>query len=95
MQTRWMLYLVEGDTLSLLPGIPRRWMEHGQEICIQNAASYFGAFSLEVESRVDDNIVTTCIECNSKRAPQQACATNNQAAFAASVGTKSHIAQWW
>ena len=29
MQTRWMLYLEDGDRLRLLPGIPRRWLAAG------------------------------------------------------------------
>ena len=30
MQTRWMLWLEQGDTLRLLAGIPRAWLEHGK-----------------------------------------------------------------
>ena len=30
MQTRWMLWLEDGDTLKLLPGVPRAWLEQRQ-----------------------------------------------------------------
>ncbi|MFA5203128.1 MAG: hypothetical protein WC708_01875 [Lentisphaeria bacterium] len=50
MQTRWMLYLEEGATLKLLPGIPRCWLEDGKTIAVTDAASYFGPFSLRVTS---------------------------------------------
>jgi hypothetical protein len=70
MQTRWMLYLEEGDTLSLLPAIPRRWLEEGQSIVLENVASYFGAFTLRVESNVDDNVIRAHFEYAGQRAPR-------------------------
>jgi len=62
MQTRWMLYMEEGDTLNLLPGIPRRWLSPGQTIEISRMVSYFGAFSLHVRSSLDGNIITANVE---------------------------------
>lgn len=53
MQTRWMLWLETGDTLNLLSAIPRAWLADGKRIEIERAASYFGPFSLEVESQVN------------------------------------------
>jgi len=32
MQTRWMLYLEDGETLKLLSGVPRKWLEDGKSI---------------------------------------------------------------
>ena len=32
METRWMLYLEEGQTLKLLSGIPRKWLENDKQI---------------------------------------------------------------
>lgn len=52
MQTRWMLYLEEGDCLRLLAGIPRRWLASGETIELGDVATYFGPFSLRVESRL-------------------------------------------
>lgn len=69
MQTRWMLYMEEGDTLKLLPGVPRKWLANGSVIELRNAASYFGAFSLRVASELDKGTIGATIRCPSGRAP--------------------------
>jgi hypothetical protein len=69
METRWMLWMEEGRTLKLLQGIPRAWLEDGQSIEIDNAASYFGPFSLRVDSQIDDGIVTAEVRCGADRRP--------------------------
>jgi hypothetical protein len=69
METRWMLYMEEGETLSLLPGIPRKWLENGQTIELINAASYFGPFSLRVDSHVKEGYIEAVIHCNTNRKP--------------------------
>jgi hypothetical protein len=71
MATRWMLYLEEGKTLRLLPGIPRRWMEDGKTIELSNVASYFGPFSLSVISKVNAGCIEATFTCSSERMPQQ------------------------
>ncbi len=71
LRTRWMLYLEEGETLRLLPGIPRRWLEPGQTIELTNVASYFGPISLSVSSDVDHNRITARVECRTDRAPKR------------------------
>lgn len=50
METRWMLYLEDGDTLKLLNTIPRNWTESGKTISLENARSYFGILNLNVTS---------------------------------------------
>lgn len=70
MQTRCMLYLEEGDTLHLLSAIPRRWMKNNKHIELKNVSSYFGKFTLHVESNVNDNYISTQIECAGNRAPK-------------------------
>jgi len=52
MQTRWMLYVEDGDCLDMLSMAPRRWFEHGKEISIENMCSYFGKISLKVVSKI-------------------------------------------
>ena len=52
MQTRWMLWMEEGATLRLLPAVPRAWLQHGQRIELNRVASYFGPFSLTVDSQL-------------------------------------------
>jgi len=70
MQTRWMLYLEEGDTLRLLAGIPRAWLGDGKRIAFANAASYFGPVSLEVVSEVNQGRVAARVTCESDRRPK-------------------------
>jgi hypothetical protein len=70
MQCRWMLYMEEGQTLKLLPGIPRAWMEHGKTISLHRAASYFGPFSMVIESNIQNGSMTATIEFYSDRLPE-------------------------
>ena len=69
MQTRWMLYMEEGDTLRLMPGIPRRWLEDGKEIILDRVASYFGPVSIHVISDLKNNTIRATICCNTDRKP--------------------------
>jgi hypothetical protein len=69
MQTRWMLWMEEGDRLRLLPGVPRAWLEHGKTIELKNVASYFGPISLRVESKLHQGKIEAWIECKSNRQP--------------------------
>jgi hypothetical protein len=63
MQTRWMLWLEQGETLHLLPGVPRAWLEHGKRIELRDVATYFGPASLTVRSLVDDGVIEASVEC--------------------------------
>jgi len=71
MQARWMLYKEQGDALKLLPLIPRKWLESGKEIRLEKMASYFGAFNLDVQSRLESGIIEARVECSDKRAPKE------------------------
>ena len=71
MQARWMLYLEEGDGLSLLKAIPRRWLEDGKSVALDRVASYFGPLSFKVESEVKHGRITARVECRSDRAPRR------------------------
>lgn len=71
MQTRHMLWREEGRTLHLLPAIPRAWMESGKRIELNRVASYFGPFTLHVESHLDqENCIRAVVECRSNRRPK-------------------------
>jgi len=70
METRWMLYLEEGRTLRLLPGIPRKWMEDGKQITLKNVGSYFGPISLQVNAKTKSGVIEAAISCNSGFKPQ-------------------------
>jgi hypothetical protein len=71
METRWMLYLEEGQTLKLLSGIPRKWLEDGKKIELKNVASYFGPLSLSVSSDVNKGYIEAAVQCQTDRKPQQ------------------------
>jgi hypothetical protein len=69
MQTRWMLWLEEGDTLRLLNTIPRAWLKDGQKIELDRVASHFGPVSLSVESQVAKNRIVAQVACSGNRKP--------------------------
>lgn len=71
MQTRYMLYLERGETLELLPGVPRSYFENGKSIRLTNAASYFGPVSLHVQSNIAESRIEATIDCSSDRRPQR------------------------
>jgi len=71
MQTRWMLYMEQGHTLRLLPGVPRAWLENGKCIRLDNVATYFGPVSLQVESKLDEGVIEATVGCRSKARPRQ------------------------
>ena len=70
MQTRWMLYMEDADTLRLLPAIPRAWLQNGKRIELNNVASYFGPLSLRVESNLDHARIEATVECRTDRQPK-------------------------
>ena len=63
LQTRWMLYMEDGETLHLLRGIPRAWLADGKRIEIDGAVSTFGPLSLRVVSRVGDGSIEAEVTC--------------------------------
>jgi hypothetical protein len=71
METRWMLYLEDDQTLRLLSGVPRKWLENGKKIEVRNAASYFGPISFSVVSNTDRNFIEATVECTSDRKPEE------------------------
>ncbi|WP_139993438.1 hypothetical protein [Paenibacillus paridis] len=71
MQCRWMLYMEEKQALRLLPGIPRAWLEQGKKISVRHAASYFGHFSMEIQSDLSQGRITADIEFHSDRRPAE------------------------
>jgi hypothetical protein len=70
METRWMLYLEDGQTLKLLPGIPRAWMEDGKQITLKNVNSYFGPVSLRVNAMTNAGYIDASISCDSDHGPR-------------------------
>ena len=70
MQTRWMLWMEQGQTLKLLSGIPRDWMKNGKRIELNRVASYFGPILLKAESKLKQGRIVAKIECPSKQQPK-------------------------
>lgn len=64
MQTRWMLYMERGQTLKLLGGVPRSWLEHGKVIELNNVATYFGSLTFKLVSELDQGCVHATVECS-------------------------------
>ena len=71
MDTRWMLYLECGQTLHLLSGIPRKYLEDGQQIAVHDVASYFGSLSFRVVSEVGRGRIEAVVDCASERHPER------------------------
>jgi hypothetical protein len=71
MESRWRLYLEEGDTLSVLPGIPRAYLEHGRRIEIDGMKSYFGPIRLSVHSELARRRIVARLECRSDHGPRR------------------------
>lgn len=69
METRWMLYMEEGNALHLLKTIPRAWMEDGKEIILEDVQSYFGKIRLKTHSNVNNGYIDAEIECTEDRKP--------------------------
>ena len=67
METRWMLYMEEGDTLSLLKTIPRDWMGDGKEIVLEGVQSYYGSIDLNVSSHVRSGYIEAQLKCEDSR----------------------------
>ena len=71
MQTRWMLWAEQGETLKLLSGVPRDWLKNGRRIELKKVASYFGPVSLKVKSELNQGRIVARIECSSERQPKR------------------------
>jgi hypothetical protein len=71
MDSRWRLYMEEGTTLTLLPGIPRSYLENGKVIEVDGMRSYFGPIHFRVQSDLDQRRIVASIECRSDRGPRQ------------------------
>ncbi|MCX6985884.1 MAG: hypothetical protein NT118_14215 [Lentisphaerae bacterium] len=69
MQTRWMLYLEEGNTLTMFKAIPRRWLEDGKKIALDGVKSYFGAIVFKAESDLKNNLIKAEIKMEAGRLP--------------------------
>ncbi len=70
METRWMLYLEDNSTLRLLNTVPRKWMEDGKSIELNNVQSYYGPLTVKVNSEIGRGYIEATIQCNSDKKPK-------------------------
>ena len=70
METRWMLCMEDENVLSIFPGIPRKWLEDGNTIKIQNLSTHFGNLSVDVVSDISNNSIVAKILCKWKKKPE-------------------------
>jgi len=71
MQTRWMLYLEDGRTLRLLPGIPRAWMAEKDGVALDGVASYFGRLSLQARWLAAQDYIEARLKLDARRLPDR------------------------
>lgn len=69
METRWMLYMEDRDTLNLLKTIPRAWLEDGKEIALEGVQSYFGKLNFKAASHVAKGYIEAVLVADTDRKP--------------------------
>ncbi|MEM3793114.1 MAG: hypothetical protein QXH47_07370, partial [Candidatus Bathyarchaeia archaeon] len=67
---RLMLIYEKGDTLILMPAVPRKWLEDGKQISVRDAATYFGPLSFEVESKPSDGFIRMKLNPPTRKTPK-------------------------
>lgn len=70
METRWMLYQEQGDTLNLFRTIPRAWLETGKRIVLKGVRSYFGAVDVIAEG-LKEGRIEAVVTCTGDRKPHR------------------------
>ncbi len=66
MQTRWMLFVEDGNSLDLFRCVPRRWLEEGKSIVLENVHTHFGKLNAKAEAHGEQIVC----EFESERAPE-------------------------
>ena len=70
METRWMLYMEEGETLNLFNTIPRRWLEKGKSIELQGVKSYFGTLDASISADSQLDVFRVSVKCQGSSRPK-------------------------
>lgn len=71
LQTRWMLYLEDGNSLRITPAIPRAWLRDGNILDVKGVASYFGRLDFIIKSHVDKGFIEAEVQCERGRHPDE------------------------
>jgi len=69
---RLMLIEEHGDDLLLAKAVPREWLEHGKEIRVERALTYFGEMNFSLRSFVADGLIEGSIGLPQRNPPQRA-----------------------
>ena len=67
---RNMLVCERGNDLELGLGVPRAWMQHGKQIKIERAATWFGKVDLDIQSKADADQVDARVRLAVTDAPR-------------------------
>lgn len=71
METRWMLYLEDGETLHLFRGLPRAWLQPGARVAVRNAGSTFGPLTFALTVSPDGGEISVSVTCTDPRRPRR------------------------
>ena len=71
METRWMLYMEDADTLHLFRVAPRAWFADGERIDLEGVRSYFGRIDARVRSHVGEGYIEATVTCDPERKPSR------------------------
>jgi hypothetical protein len=64
-----LIHELDDDTLLLLQGTPRKWLEDGKRIQVDRAPTYYGELSMSVESKAASGELAAQIEMPGRSAP--------------------------
>ena len=67
---RLMLIYEDGESLILMPAVPSKWLEDGERISVNNAGTYFGTLSFNVESKIRDGFIKVFLNPPTKIPPK-------------------------
>lgn len=71
METRWMLYLESEETLKLMAGVPRSYLQPGRVVGVIDARTYFGTLTYQASVSDDGHEVRIHVSCGGDRRPQR------------------------
>ena len=63
---RNLLVMEDGQSLWLARATPRVWLEQGEKILVKNAPTHFGTVAYEIDSDVDNDIISATVEIPSR-----------------------------
>jgi len=66
---RLMFVMERGNDLYLGMGIPRYWLEHGQELSIERAQTYFGTMSFTIRSHAATGTISMTLDPPTRNTP--------------------------